>query len=139
MFDDPSFDIWQAFRSRILSNPDLATINAVWSVIPPNVIDLQETYPFVSLGPSDAISDNGINFSGHESTLQLDLWVWEAGIVQSSTLRAALIKEFDHQPLALTSHSVAGVGLDYVQTLQDPSRPDVMHTAIRFKIITEQR
>lgn len=139
MFDDPSLDIWQAFRNRILANPALSAIRAVWSVVPPTALDNEDTYPFVSLGPSDVIADNGVNFSGHESTLQLDLWVWEAGIIQSFALRKALISEFDHQPLVLPSHSVAGVGLEYVQTLQDPARTDVQHTVIRFTIITEQR
>jgi predicted DNA-binding protein len=95
------------------------------------------TFPYVSLGPDDAVSDDAECLTSFEVTIQVDAWSKNAGRVElkqvSEAVRAAL---HDHD-LALEANALLSIRHRQTRHLPDPGG-ETNHAAIEFVALVEQ-
>lgn len=74
---DPTYELTAAIISRLKADIDVVSFVGlrVYNRPPDGPI----TPPYISMGPSDAVTDDADCIDGLEITLQLDCWSWGSG------------------------------------------------------------
>ncbi|RVO41364.1 DUF3168 domain-containing protein [Sinorhizobium meliloti] len=74
---DPTYELTAAVISRLKADPTVASFVGfrVYNRPPDGAL----TPPYISMGPSDALTDDADCIDGLEVTMQIDCWSWGSG------------------------------------------------------------
>lgn len=84
---DPSLELQGAIVAR------LKNVSAVQALIGTRIYDpvpIGATFPYVSLGPDDLISDDADCITGFEITVQIDVWSRQPGFKEAKQISDAV-------------------------------------------------
>lgn len=133
---DPTYELANAILTALKAD------TGVVGFVGPRVYDRVPTNaqsPYISLGPSDAVSDDAECIQSYEISLQIDAWSWGAGEAHSSAqvrklahaIRQALLTDIE-----LSSNGLVSLEHRVTRILRDPD--DVTnHAAITFDAIID--
>ena len=74
---DPTYELTAAIISHLKADPTVASFvgSRVYNRPPDGAL----TPPYISMGPSDALTDDADCIDGLEVTMQIDCWSWGSG------------------------------------------------------------
>lgn len=78
------------------------------------------TYPFVSLGPTQALPFGRADHNGCDVYLQIDIWSRGIGTVEAKRIQAAVIAALDMTTPAVTGYTLHSLRAAGGQTMTDP-------------------
>jgi len=124
-----------AVVAALLADADVAAFvgDRVYDNVPTGA-----TYPYVSLGPSQAVSDDAECITGEENFLQLDIWTQEGGSKRGAKVICVAVKKALHNASLALAVPVALVLVEVedMRVIGDPDEK-VAHGIVSLKAITE--
>ncbi|THK38106.1 DUF3168 domain-containing protein [Ensifer sp. MPMI2T] len=108
---DPTYELSAAIISRLKADADVAAFvgTRVYNRPPDGAL----TPPYISMGPSDAITDDADCIDGLEVTLQIDCWSWGSGEAFSDAqvrkLSGAVRASLHEAEIALPNNALASL------------------------------
>ncbi|OOY16721.1 DUF3168 domain-containing protein [Thioclava sp. DLFJ4-1] len=95
-------------------------------------------YPYITFGPSQAVTDDVECIDGEENYLQIDVWTQEGGSKRGAKVLCAAVKKALHNAALVLSDPVALVLVEVEDTrvIGDPNEK-VAHGIVSLKAITE--
>lgn len=108
---DPAHEIAAAIIARLKANVVVSTFvaNRVYDRPPSGTIQS----PYISMGPSDAVTDDADCIDGLEITMQFDCWSWGSGEAYSGTevrkLAGAVRADLHNAEIILTHNALATI------------------------------
>lgn len=135
---DPEPELQKAVLARLLATAALTAIvsTRIWDRPPANVA---ANYPYVTLGESQVLPDNGDCYAGSEVNFVINGWSQRTTREEIKRIGAAIRRALDDEPadpLMLTNHSV--VSCQFVRSdvfLDEDGR--TQRIAVRFRALTE--
>jgi len=97
----------------------------------------QVTFPYVSLGPDQVVSDDAECLTSFEVTIQLDAWSRKNGRVELKRVAEAVRAALHDYDLALETNALLSIRHRQTRHLPDPD-DETSHAAIEFVAIVEQ-
>lgn len=108
---DPSYELTAAIVARLKATAAVSAFvgTRVYDRPPDGAI----TPPYISMGPSDAVTDDAECIDGVEITVQLDCWSWGGGEAFSSAqvrkLSSAVRAALHNAEIPLTQNALATI------------------------------
>ncbi len=136
---DPTLELQGAIVTRLKAYTDLTDIVGarIYDEVPVN--DHGEVspaiFPYVSIGPTSAFSDNAECVITDDITFQIDAWSIDVGMPQVRRLAHAIRSAFRDYEFSLTENALVLFEHDRTDYLRDS---DVKHASIRFTAVVEQ-
>lgn len=129
----PTLELQGAIVARLKAHAPLTAIvgQRVYDAVPSGMV-----FPYVSLGPSDEISDDADCIDGFEITMQIDCWSRTVGYVEArriaDAVRAALKAD-----LTIADNALVYFTHRITRTFRDAD-PLTSHAALTFEAFIEQ-
>jgi len=140
---DPTYELAAAVIARLRSSPALTAFvgTKIYDRVPENQDGtLNVTSPYISLGPSDAVSDDADCVDGLVVTFQVDAWSWGIGEAFSraevSKIADAVRRALMGQDITLAENAVVTLG-HRVTRIMRASDGITNHAAITFEAFVE--
>ncbi|UGX87121.1 DUF3168 domain-containing protein [Phyllobacterium meliloti] len=138
---DPTVELITAIFAKLRSIPAItALVGAKIFDNPPTVTNAPSS-PYISLGPSDDLTEDIECVDGVEATLQIDCWSWGAGEHNSSAMVRKVAHEvkkaLHNQELPLTQNSLVLLKHNVTRFMRDENNA-VNHAAISITAILEE-
>lgn len=131
---DPVLELQGAIVARLMADPAVTSLvgNRVFDNVPAGV-----SYPYVSMGPSDALSDDVDCITGFDITFQVDAWSDAVGFPEVWRVADAVRRALLASDLSLTENAL--VTFDHRQTRVMRDRNGLTsHAAMTFTAFAEQ-
>lgn len=131
---NPTLELQGVIVARLKDFPGLTALvaNRVYDNVPPNA-----SFPYVSWGPEQSISENADCISGFNISIQIDAWSRAVGLPEvkqiAEQVRLAL---HDYDP-ELTANALVSLQHNQTRTLRDPDGL-TNHAVIEFTAFIEQ-
>lgn len=95
-------------------------------------------FPYITLGPSQAVTDDVECIDGEENYLQIDVWTQEGGSKRGAKVICAAVKKALHNAALALADPVALVlvEIEDMRVISDPDE-QVAHGIVSLKAITE--
>lgn len=95
-------------------------------------------YPYITFGPSQAVTDDVECIDGEENYLQIDVWTQEGGSKRGAKVICAAVKKALHNAALVLANPVALVLVEVedMRVIGDPNE-EVAHGIVSLKAITE--
>ncbi|PWE48479.1 DUF3168 domain-containing protein [Thioclava sp. NG1] len=95
-------------------------------------------YPYITFGPSQAVTDDVECIDGEENYLQIDVWTQEGGSKRGAKVICAAVKQALHNAALVLSDPVALVLVEVedMRVIGDPDE-QVAHGIVSLKAVTE--
>jgi hypothetical protein len=124
---DPSLAIIAALKTRLT-----AAGVRFYDEVPSN-----RSWPYVSVGPVQAIPDEDECSRGSETFVQLDVWAeTNPGSREQATAFVSTIRDEFRTDLTITGHALVLQEVEDVRHERDP-RPEIFHTVVTTRFLTE--
>jgi len=138
----PSFELQIAIVERLKVDAHVAACVAgrVYDDVPSEADRIDDTgaaWPYISMGPSDELSDDVDCIDGFEITFQIDCWSREVGFPQVRALADAARRALTGSDLALTDNALVLLRHRITRLMRDPDGK-TSHAAMTFTAIVEQ-
>lgn len=130
----PSLELQVAIAARLKADAAVTTVvgGRVYDSIPPS-----PTFPYVSFGPTDEVTDDTNCTNGFDISVQIDCWSRKFGFLEvkavSDAIRAAL-HDFD---LPLTANALVYFRHRQTRIFRDPDGL-TSHAVLTFEAFAEQ-
>lgn len=130
----PTLELQGAIVARLKADAAVTALIAgrVYDAVPPN-----PTFPYVSFGPSDELSDDADCITGFEISMQIDCWSRSVGFPEvrriSDAVRAALVAT----DLPITANALVYFNHRQTRLFRDPDGL-TSHAALSFDAFAEQ-
>jgi predicted DNA-binding protein len=95
------------------------------------------TFPYVSLGPDQVISDDAECLTSFEAFLQLDAWSRQQGQVEAKQISEAVQAALHEYDLPLATNALLEIRHRQTRHLPDPDG-ETTHAVIEFVALVEQ-
>lgn len=95
-------------------------------------------YPYVVIGEAMEVPAGAHDRYGRETVETLHIWSDYRGFAQSQQIASRVVALLDHQPLTIDGHHHVATRYEFAQQLRDPAGPNIRHTVLRFRVLTEQ-
>lgn len=131
---DPLLELQGAIVARLEADPVVAALvgDRVFDRVPAGT-----SYPYVSMGPSDALSDDVDCINGFDITFQVDAWSDAVGFPEVRRVADAVRRALLATDLSLTENAL--VTFEHRQTRVMRDRDGLTsHAAITFTAFAEQ-
>lgn len=129
----PSLELQGAIVARLRADADVKDIaKGVHERIPENA-----SFPYVSMGPSQALSEDADCIIGFEITMQIDAWSRAFGFPEVSRLAEAVRAALHDVDLQLTDNALVYLRHRQTRIFRDPDGL-TNHAAIEFVALVEQ-
>ena len=130
----PSFELQKLIYDRLTGNPAVSALigTRVYDRVPDN-----PTFPYVSFGPFDELSDNADCIDGFEVTLQLDVWSRSVGFPECRKIVDAVRKALPDDGMTLPDNALATFNHRTSRIFRDPDGL-TSHGAMTFEAFVEQ-
>lgn len=137
----PTHELQVAIVGRLKAAPGVTAFvgQRVYDSVPDEQSRISATgaaWPYISMGPSDELSDDYECIDGYEISFQIDVWSQEVGYPEArkiaDAVRGALKAE-----LPLTDNAMVSFTHTITRYLRDPN-PLTSHAAMTFTALVEQ-
>lgn len=130
----PTLELQGAIVSRLKSYPAVTALvgNRVYDSVPADA-----EFPYISIGPSDEITEDADCIRGFDISMQIDVWSREPGHPQARRIADAVQRALHEQDLALTDNALVYFRHRQTRFLRDPDGLTT-HAAITFEAFVEQ-
>lgn len=130
----PSFELQKLIYDRLTGNPALSTLigTRVYDRVPDN-----PTFPYVSFGPSDEVSDDADCIDGFEVTMQLDVWSRAVGFPECRRIVDAVRNALPEDGILLADNALVTFNHRISRVFRDPDGL-TSHGAMTFEAFVEQ-
>jgi len=131
---DPSLELQGAITPRLKSFAGVTAIigQRVYDPVPENA-----TFPYVSFGPDDIVSDNAECITTFEHTIQIDCWSRKPGFSEVKRLANEVRLALHGYEFDLSSNALVLFEHRITRAFRDPDGL-TSHAAVTFTAITEQ-
>lgn len=96
----------------------MALVNGVYDSVPADPWGTKKAY--ISLGPTDVLTEDADCIDGEEHNVQLDVWSRAVGAVECKKICAAVKAALHRAALNLADNALAEIRVDGYRTLRDP-------------------
>lgn len=79
-----------------------------------------ESFPYISFGPYDFVSDDAECVDAGEHTLQVDVWSREVGRVEAKQITDAVRRALHRHEADLGAYALVEMRVDFAQVIGDP-------------------
>ncbi|MGY3607672.1 MULTISPECIES: DUF3168 domain-containing protein [unclassified Bradyrhizobium] len=130
----PTLELQGAVVARLKAFPGLTTLvgNRIYDNVPEKA-----TFPYVSWGPEQAISDNADCITGFNVTIQIDAWSRTVGLPEVKQIAEQVRIALHEYDLTLTANALVSIEYSQTRTLRDPDGL-TNHAVIEFTAFIEQ-
>lgn len=130
----PSFELQAAIVVRLKAFGALTALigSRIYDQVPPN-----PTFPYVSWGPDQSISDDADCITGFEVSIQIDAWSRTVGLSEVKRIAEAVRAALHDYDLPLTDNALVSILHRSTQNLKDPDGL-TNHSVIEFTALVEQ-
>lgn len=134
MSADPSLDLQEAIVAALKGDSAMATLvnGRVYDAVPSGA-----TFPYVSMGADDVLTDDADCIRGYDIAVQIDVWSRAVGQPQMKSIAGAVRDVLHEADLTLDDHAL--VSLEHVTTryLRDPDGA-TKHAAMEFRAFVDE-
>lgn len=135
----PTFELQQQIFTLLKNDPALTALigGRVYDTVPASNGQITATFPYVSFGPSDEISDDADCIDGFSITMQIDVWSRKPGFPECRQITDLVRKSLSDDMIKLTANALVTFNHRITRMFRDP---DGLTTqgAMTFEMIVEQ-
>ncbi len=137
---DPRVEVLGAILARLRTTASITALvgTRIYDNPPTSPVP---TSPYISMGASDAISDDYDCIDGYEITFQIDVWSWGANDAHSSAqcskIAHAIKKALHNEDLPITTNALVAVRHNTTRYLRSDD-DQVNHAAVSVTAIAEE-
>ncbi|NVM41939.1 DUF3168 domain-containing protein [Ochrobactrum intermedium] len=130
----PTYELQGQIVTLLKASPELTALigGRVYDRVPES-----PTFPYVSFGPSDEISDDADCIDGFEVTMQLDVWSRAAGFPECRRIVDAVRKALPEDGILLADNALVTFNHRISRVFRDPDGL-TSHGAMTFEAFVEQ-
>lgn len=131
---DPSLELQGAITARLKS------VSGVTNIAGQRVYDRvpgEATFPYISFGAEDMISDNAECITAFEHSIQIDCWSRKPGFTEAKNLANEVRLALHEYEFNLSSNALVLFEHRVTRVFRDPDGL-TSHAAVTFTAITEQ-
>jgi uncharacterized protein DUF3168 len=130
----PTLELQGAIVTRLKGFAGLTALvgNRVYDNVPQAA-----TFPYVSWGPEQAISDDADCITGFSVTIQIDAWSRAVGLPEVKQIAEQVRLALHNYDLTLTANALVSIDHSQTRTLRDPDGL-TNHALIEFTAFIEQ-
>jgi len=137
----PSHELQVAIVTRLKAAAEVTALvgQRVYDSVPSEADRTTATgkaWPYISMGPSDELSDDAECIDGFEITFQVDAWSRAVGYPEVRKIADAVRRALK-SGMGLTDNAMVSFDHRITRMLRDPD-PQTSHAAITFLAIVEQ-
>lgn len=124
--------VWElhtAVHTRLTGDDTLTgMVNGVFDEVPETV-----TMPYVTLGMTQEVPDDGHDRQGLETTLTVNIWSRYRGYKEAAEILRELDRLLDRAPLAVDGFTDVSIANTNHQFMRDPD-PEVRHAVVTYRV-----
>lgn len=130
----PTYELQGQIVTLLKADTDLASLigGRIYDRVPES-----PTFPYVSFGPSDEISDDADCIDGFEVTMQLDVWSRAVGFPECRKIVDAVRKALPEDGITLADNALVTFNHRISRVFRDPDGL-TSHGAMTFEAFVEQ-
>ncbi len=133
----PALEIQGLLVSTLKANAAvMALVTDVHDTVPTNPWGTKLAY--ISLGPSDIVTDDVDCIDGEEHSVQLDVWSRKVGQVECKKICDAVKRALHEQELELTDNALIEIRVPNYLVMRDPDGLTI-HGVVRVSLMVEAR
>lgn len=137
----PTLELQGEIVTALKANPGVAALVGarVYDIVPSEEDRVSKTgaaFPYISLGPTDEVSDDTDCTDGFEITLQIDCWSRKQGFPEARQIADA-VRQALKPELTLTDNALVYLQHITTRTFRDPDGL-TSHAALTFEAFAEQ-
>lgn len=138
----PSHELQTTIVQRLEADAGVSALVAsrIYDDVPPEedrISDTGAAWPYVSMGPSDELSDDADCIDGFEITFQIDCWSRAVGFPEVRAVSEAVRRALDDQDLPLIDNAMVSFSHRITRYMRDPDGK-TSHAAMSFTALIEQ-
>jgi len=130
----PTYELQGQIVTLLKASPELTALigGRIYDRVPES-----PTFPYVSFGPSDEISDDADCIDGFEVTMQLDVWSRAVGFPECRRIVDAVRKALPEGGILLADNALVTFNHRISRVFRDPDGL-TSHGAMTFEAFVEQ-
>jgi hypothetical protein len=130
----PSLELQGAVVERLKAFPGLAALvsGRVYDSVPQSA-----SFPYVSWGPEQVLSEDADCITGFNITIQIDAWSQAVGLPEVKQIAEQVRLALDEYDTEFSSNALVSIEHSQTQLLRDPDGK-TNHAAIEFAVFIEQ-
>ncbi|WP_043062372.1 DUF3168 domain-containing protein [Brucella anthropi] len=130
----PTYELQGQIVTRLKASPELTALigGRIYDRVPES-----PTFPYVSFGPSDEISDNADCIDGFEVTMQLDVWSRAVGFPECRRIVDAVRKALPEDGITMADNALVMFNHRISRVFRDQDGL-TSHGAMTFEAFVEQ-
>ncbi len=138
----PSHELQVAIVARLETDTGVSALVAgrVYDDVPSEADRIDDTgaaWPYVSMGPSDEVSDDADCIDGFEVSFQLDCWSRAVGFPEVRKIADAVRRALDDEELPLAENAMVIFSHRITRYMRDPDGK-TSHAAMSFTALIDQ-
>ncbi|MPR62761.1 DUF3168 domain-containing protein [Ochrobactrum intermedium] len=130
----PTYELQGQIVTLLKASPELTALigGRIYDRVPES-----PTFPYVSFGPSDEVSDDADCIDGFEVTMQLDVWSRAVGFPECRRIVDAVRKALPEDGILLADNALVTFNHRISRLFRDPDGL-TSHGAMTFEAFVEQ-
>ena len=141
MAADPDLELQGAVVARLKADPVVAALVGDGVVVriydqPPPLPE--RVFPYVSIGPTDAMEDDADCIAGTDIVMQIDVWSRAVGFPECKRVSNAVLNALHEAPIDLPVNALVVIQHQQTRTMRDPDGL-TSHAAMNFQALVERR
>lgn len=133
MIGDPSLSIQDAIIEALLANPNVTALVNLRVFDKPKA---DATYPYISMGTSQALTEDAECIEGYEVFHRVDVWSQKPGYAEVKEIAGAVRKAIHRIDLPLSGFALVEIEHRTTDYIRDPN-PLTSHAALEFRAMIE--
>jgi len=138
----PSHELQVAIVQRLEADVEIAALvgGRVFDDVPSEGYRKEDTgaaWPYISMGPSDELSDDADCIVGFEISFQIDCWSRAVGFPEVRKMADAVRRALDDEDLTLSDNAMISFRHRVTRFMRDPDGK-TSHAALSFTALVEQ-
>lgn len=115
----PGYELQVLIVATLKADAAIMTlVNGVYDTPPADPWGTKKAY--ISVGPTDVLTDDADCIDGEEHNIQLDIWSRAVGAVECKKICAAVKASLHNAAIELTDNALCGISVDSYRTFRDP-------------------
>ena len=132
----PAFELQVLLVSTLKANAAvMALVDGVYDTVPSTAWDGPRK-AYISIGPSDVVTDDAEGLAGETHTVQLDVWSRAVGQPECKKICTAVKKALHKRELTLAVNALVSIELTLERVMRDPDGVSI-HGAMQFEVMIE--
>lgn len=135
----PTYELQGAIVQRLKNDPALSAMigGRIYDQVPRENGQVSAQFPYVSLGPTDEVSDDAECVTGFEVSIQIDVWSRATGFPECRQIIDLVRRALLNEELELSDNSLVDFTHRMTQTLRDQDGL-TSHGVMNFVAVVEQ-